>query len=38
MSHRILVVDDDPAVLGSLRAFLQDQLGFEVSTADSSPS
>lgn len=34
MTHRILVVDDDPAVLGSLRAFLQDQLGFEVSTAE----
>jgi DNA-binding response OmpR family regulator len=33
MPHRILVVDDDPAVLGSLRAFLHDQLGFEVETA-----
>jgi DNA-binding response OmpR family regulator len=33
MSHRILVVDDDPAVLGSLRAFLHDQLGFDVETA-----
>ncbi len=34
MSHRILVVDDDPAILGSLRAFLQDQLGLEVHTAE----
>lgn len=34
MSHRILVVDDDAAILGSLKAFLQDQLGFEVHTAE----
>lgn len=33
MSHRILLVDDDPAILGALRAFLHDQLGFEVHTA-----
>lgn len=35
MTYRILVVDDDPAVLGSLRAFLHDQLGFEVHTSEN---
>lgn len=34
MSYRILVVDDDQAVLGSLSAFLHDQLGFEVRTCE----
>lgn len=32
MSYHILVVDDDPAILGALSAFLQDQLGFTVHT------
>lgn len=34
MSHRILVVDDDTAILDSLKSFLHDQLGFDVKTAE----
>lgn len=38
MPHRILVVDDDRAILDSLGAFLHEQLGFKVATAETGKS
>ena len=35
MKHRILIADDDEQVLNLLRRFLQDQLGYDVTTVNS---